>query len=241
MKIFRKTIEFLDKITDIGLFVFCLFIFLIGLYALYDSYMIYMRTTDDDITKYRPGYEKEEDDDNKKILDSMVAWLTVTDTNIDYPVMQGKDNNEFLNTDPFGDYSLSGSIFLDSRNDPKFKDEYSLIYGHHMEHGFMFGALDEYLDHDYFETHKYGKLTVGEKEYQLEMFAVLETDATNSLLFAPTEEKKEDTIAFIRKKALFIEEESLPKKIDDSRIVALSTCKYPATSERTIVIGIITN
>ena len=37
----------------------------------------------------------------------MVAWLTVDDTNIDYPVMQGEDNNEYLNKDPFGDYFFS--------------------------------------------------------------------------------------------------------------------------------------
>lgn len=43
----------------------------------------------------------------------MVAWLTIDDTKIDYPVMQGKDNTEYLNKDPYGDYALAGSIFLD--------------------------------------------------------------------------------------------------------------------------------
>lgn len=78
--------------------------------------------------------------------------MTIDDTNIDYPVMQGEDNNEYLNKDPFGNYALSGSIFLDRRNNPEFKDYYSLIYGHHMEHGMMFGAIDEYLNEDYFNS-----------------------------------------------------------------------------------------
>ena len=111
---------------------------------IYDSYMVYQQATDNSILKYKPGYETD-DETNKKITGNMVAWLTIDDTNVDYPVMQGEDNNEYLNKDPFGDYALSGSIFLDSRNDPEFKDYYSLIYGHHMEHGMMFGAIDEYL------------------------------------------------------------------------------------------------
>jgi SrtB family sortase len=64
----------------------------------------------------------------------LVGFLTVEGTNIDYPVMQGIDNSHYLNTDPFGAYSLSGSIFLDSRSSPDFSDEYSVIYGHHMDY-----------------------------------------------------------------------------------------------------------
>ena len=79
----------------------------------------------------------------------MVGWIVVDDTNIDYPVMQGYDNSQYLNLDPYGEYSLSGSIFLDSRNSSDFTDPYSIIYGHHMEYGKMFGAIDDYLDDQY--------------------------------------------------------------------------------------------
>ena len=86
----------------------------------------------------------------------MAGWLTVDGTNIDYPVMQGKDNNSYLNTDPFGNYSLTGSIFLDSRSSPDFSDEYSVVYGHHMDYGKMFGALDDFLNEKYLKQHSSG-------------------------------------------------------------------------------------
>ena len=170
----------------------------------------------------------------KKLKENMVAWLTVDNTNIDYPVMQGKDNNEYLNKDPFGDYSLSGSIFLDSRNNPDFDDYYSLVYGHHMEQGMMFGALDDYLKEGYLDSHSSGTLTVGEKKYKLRFFAVLECEATEPAIFAPTE-NDDETLDYIKQHALFLDDDATPAK--DEKILGLSTCKYPDTVERTLIFG----
>lgn len=55
--------------------------------------------------------------------------------------MQGEDNMEYLNKDPYGDYSLSGSIYMDSRNTSDMSDDYLLLYGHHMENDYMFGSI----------------------------------------------------------------------------------------------------
>ena len=156
----KKIIRLIDGLIDKSVLLVCIVLFLLGSYGLYDSYMVYQQATDNSILKYKPGYETDDETD-KKITGSMVAWLTIDNTNVDYPVMQGKDNNEYLNKDPFGDYSLAGSIFLDSRNNPEFDDYYSLVYGHHMEQGMMFGAIDEYLNEDYFNSHRTGSLVVG--------------------------------------------------------------------------------
>ena len=173
----KKIIRLIDGLIDKSILLICIVLFLLGSYGLYDSYMVYQQATDNSILKYKPGYETDDETD-KKITGNMVAWLTIDDTNIDYPVMQGEDNNEYLNKDPFGNYALSGSIFLDRRNNPEFKDYYSLIYGHHMEHGMMFGAIDEYLNEDYFNSHRTGSLVVGKKTYKIRIFAVLECEAT---------------------------------------------------------------
>ena len=92
----RKIIRFIDNMVDRAVFLVCLVLFLLGSYGLYDSYMVYKQATDNSILKYKPGYETD-DAINKEIEKNMVAWLTVDDTSIDYPVMQGKDNNEYLN------------------------------------------------------------------------------------------------------------------------------------------------
>lgn len=231
MFIAKKIIKFLNKIIDTGLLIFFLLFFLIGFYALYDYYMVYKQANDESILKYKPGYESDSDTD-KEITDDMVAWLTLDDTSIDYPVMQGEDNTGYLNTDPFGEYSLSGSIFLDSRNTADFSDDYSLIYGHHMESDAMFGGLDHFLDKEYFTSHKTGILTVGDTIYQLTIFAVLESEATQENIFAPTEVEFSDTMTFIKENALYLDEDIFNTA---DQIIGMSTCKYPDTAERTII------
>lgn len=229
----EKTVYVLDHLTDLLLLLVSTGIFLAGLYGLYDSYLVYRNANDDSILKYKPGYDAVNESE-KKIQGHMVAWLTLDHTKIDYPVMQGENNTEYLNKDPFGDYSLSGSIFLDSRNDGEFQDDYSLIYGHHMEGGMMFGALDKYLKREYFDTHRSGTLSVGEKTYKIRIFAVVECEATEEAVFSP--EKADVTLAYIEKHFLYLDKEDFPK---EEKLIGLSTCKYPAAAERTIVFGVL--
>lgn len=232
MRRFRRVIRFLDALLDRGMLLLFLLLFLVGAYALYDSYLVYQSANDSSWLSYKPGYEGTEAD-AKPLAGRMAAWLTIPDTNVDYPVMQGENNQEYLTKDPFGEYSLAGSIFLDSRNDPLFTDSYSLIYGHHMEAGMMFGALDAFLDPAYFKEHQTATLTVGEQTYTLTLFAFLEGAATEEALFSPTECPVSVTLSFVREHAALFDEEHAPG-MEDS-IVALSTCKYPDTVERTLL------
>lgn len=71
-----------------------------------------------------------------------VAYLYCPELKTGYQVMQGKDNQFYLNHNPKGRWSVNGSIFLDAENDPKFTDTASVIYGHHMIDGSMFGRLE---------------------------------------------------------------------------------------------------
>lgn len=228
----KKIIKFLSGIEDILVFVVCFSLFLIGFYGLYDSYLVYRQANDDSILKYKPGYEGEMPD--KEITGNMVAWLTIDGTEIDYPVMQGETNNEYLNKNPYGEYSLSGSIFLDSRNSSDFSDDYSIIYGHHMENGYMFGALDAYMKEDYFYEHQKGTLIVGDEEYEITMIAALETLATDEYIFAPTTIEGAEILGHIKEIAKICDSEKME---ENKRIVAMSTCKYPDTIDRTVVVG----
>ena len=155
----RKSIIIAHKSIDYIVLIAALLLFLICLYAMIDAYMVYAGANDSNIMKYKPA---------------------AGDTEmIDYPVMQGETNSEYLNKDPYGEFSLSGSIFLDSRNEKMFSDPYSLIYGHHMEYGAMFGSLDGYADREYFDAHKTGTLTVIKgAEYKITFFASCKAQAT---------------------------------------------------------------
>ena len=228
-----RAIRFADRLTDIALLLFFLLLFLVGGYTMYDTVLIYDQA-DIDLRSFRSMVNEDGEWDMKALSEDVVAWLTVDDTTIDYPVMQGIDNSEYLNKDPFGDYSLSGSIFLDARNAPDFSDPYSLIYGHHMEHGRMFGALDEYLDEDYFDAHRAGTLTVADKVYAIRFFACVAADASVEEIFAPTE--TDGTLDYVREHAEIWRE---PGEVE--RLVALSTCRFPQTTDRIIVFGVLEN
>ena len=72
------------------------------------------------------------------------AWITLDGTNIDYPMVQGKDDMEYVNKDVEGNFSLSGSIFMSYHNAPDFSDPYILTYGHHMDNGGMYGDVMDF-------------------------------------------------------------------------------------------------
>ena len=225
-------IKAVDRLTDYALLLFFLLLVLIGGYTMYDTLLIYNATSGADLRSFRPLAAEEEGFvwDMSALSEDVVAWLTVDDTNIDYPVMQGIDNSEYLNKDPFGEYSLAGSIFLDARNAPDFSDPYSLIYGHHMEYGRMFGALDEFLDEEYFEAHRTATLTVADVTHNIDFFACIEADASVHEIFAPTETT--GTLEYVRAHA------SVWREPKGEKLLALSTCKFPQTTARIIVFGV---
>ena len=170
------------------------------------------------------------------ITDDMVAWITVDDTNIDYPVMQGDTNSEYLNLNPYGEYALSGSIFLDSRNSSDFTDDYSILYGHHMEYGNMFGALDDFLSQSYLDSHSTGTLIVGRndvKEYKIGIFACVKVNAYDNNALDP--DTLENITDMIHREAEYIN-----TSIEESNhILALSTCTEPVSTNRLIVFAYI--
>ena len=230
----RKAIAYADKTVDLIAAIVCLLLFLVCLYAMYDACMVYYRAADKSALVYKP-----ETGGNPEILrdlsEDAVAWLTVEGTRIDYPVMQGKTNSTYLNTDPFGDFSLSGSIFLDSRCSSDFSDPYSMIYGHHMEYGAMFGALDEFYDPDYFAGHRDGTLTtVGGETFRIRFFACCRANATEPLIFDPPDSSRPDLLAFLAAHAAVFESS---ETLESARIIALSTCQNGENIERIIVFG----
>ena len=85
----------------------------------------------------------------------LVGWLYIEDTNIDYPVVQNRENRTFyLSHDFYGKSNANGQIIMEDRCDP-WTPSYNLVLsGHHMNSGAMFGRLGLYKDKAYWETHK---------------------------------------------------------------------------------------
>lgn len=232
-----RLIRGLDRLLNLALILVLLVILFYAGYALWDSYSVLNKAgVSSEVMHFKPDVSNPSLSELQAINAEVCAWLTVDDTNIDYPVLRADDNTKYLNQDIYGDYSLGGSIFLDYRCSKDFSDQYSLIYGHHMAGGMMFGDLEKFADKTYFDEHQTGWLYLPGKTYQLEMIAFLEVDAYTSPLFnLPLEADGWNALsAHIQQDATFRRGADLT---DRDRIVALSTCAEGTTNGRMILVA----
>lgn len=110
----------------------------------------------------------------KKTNSNTVAWLKVENTNIEYPVVKGKDNSFYL-THSFDDnYNSAGWIFADYKNKFDGTDKNIVIFGHNRRDGSMFGTLQNALGKKWYtnENNKYIILITENKSYKYEVFSV---------------------------------------------------------------------
>ena len=85
---------------------------------------------------------------------TLIGWLNIADTIIDYPVMQTEDNEYYLNHNIQLEEDRNGALFLDSHCDITNPGTNYIVYGHNMKSGKMFGSLDKYADPSFYEKHK---------------------------------------------------------------------------------------
>lgn len=158
-------------------------------YVIYDSVHTEQAAfTSWDLEQYRPVQEEEEGRLSFESLFSLnpdaVGWITVDDTHIDYPLVQGADDLEYSYKDVYGETSLTGSIYLASANSKDLSDSYNLIYGHHMTNGAMFGDIEKFENRDFFDSHRTGILMTGDGAYDLNVFAYTRADAYDSRIYS---------------------------------------------------------
>ena len=181
----------------------------------------------------------------KAINKDITAWITLPNTAIDYPVMQGKTNYSYINKDVYGNFALAGSIFLDSRNNSDYSDLYNLLYGHNMSHHKMFGDINLYKDKDFFKENTLGILILPDGNHIIESLSVIVTPASDSGLMNPenwNHLEGEEIYHMVQENALFTCEEgleALQEKLDAGetpRLLSLSTCSDEFTDARTILL-----
>ena len=220
-------IKALDKLLDFAVVFVCGALVFLSLSSMAGDYMMVKAAKDPGIKAYRQDSSPIE---GRLISPFQAAWLSIDGTDVDFPVMQGEDNMEYLNKDPYGNFSLSGSIFLDYRN-RSFDDPYCVVYGHHMEQGAMFGALDSFTDAEYFDAHRLGRLTTRSEVYNLKLFAAATADASDPLLFTPQTADPKKVLEHVRELSMIYFEP------DDGTILALSTCTDGPEDGRLLLLG----
>ena len=218
-------------------------------YVLYDSFSTQQRAYSSswELLQYKPEIISEgaEPSGGKETLAAITkdyrGWLTVYDSGIDYPLVQGKDDLYYASRDVYQNISLTGAIYLAAANSRDFSDSYNLIYGHHMDNGAMFGALDGYRQADFFSAHRGGIVVTESGAYDLTVFAVVETDAYENQIYS-VGNRAEEVKAFLTgsrendvglgTRILHLDQAVLRGA---TKIVALSTCDNAETNGRLVV------
>lgn len=162
-----------------------------------------------------------------------VGWIKFEEpSKINYPILQGKDNNEYLRRTFYHKYNILGSIFLEEDNTSDFTDKNTIIYGHNIQNGSMFGSLSKYLDGEYLSKHKNFEIYTpdGEKtSYEIFNVAIVKDDS----FFYKT--KFDSQMEFQEYLLRCCEEGIFETEILADRIITLSTCTNIEEDERIIV------
>ena len=238
----KKAVRTANSLVNFAVLAAILLLLAFGCYALWDSNQVYNAANAAQYEIYKPTVENEGKtfQELQAMNPEVFSWLTVYGTNIDYPVTQGEDNMKYVNTNAEGNYSLSGSIFLDCGNSRDFSDFNSILFGHHMEKQAMFGEIGLFSDKDYFNARLYGSLYYNGTDHGLEFFAFLHTDAYDASVFAAgvSGEARQVYLNGLLDKAAFTRDIGVTA---EDRIVLLSTCSAESTNGRDILVARITD
>ncbi|WP_417182734.1 class B sortase [Blautia sp.] len=162
----------------------------------------------------------------KSVNEDVVGWIYVDALpDISYPIVKGKDNQTYLHQTYEKNYNFAGTIFVDYENSGDFSDCNTLVYGHNMKNGSMFGHLKKFREDDrLYKQDKYFWILTPERNYRYEIISAYTTGVnsdTYTLFKGPGEEfeKYLETIKGYSE----IQTDDTDLTIKD-KIVTLSTC-----------------
>jgi len=162
----------------------------------------------------------------------VAGWLTVPNTNIDYPFVWYKDNDHYLRRDLNGVYATAGTLFIDYRCEDDFTSQNTIIYGHHMKNGSMFGTLKAFADEDFFAANTCGTIYLPRETLTLEFFAYMIVKSTDREIYSIV--LSDSYLGYVKQNARHYREAGLT---DGDRIVTLSTCSYEFNNARIVLLA----
>lgn len=174
----------------------------------------------------------------------LVGWVKIENTNLDVQVVQSNDNDYYLRRDFYGKNSRYGCPYLDFKNDSKYLDDNTVIYGHHMTDGLMFSNLDKYKTLEGYKESPIIEYSTLYETYYFKVFAAFISNAKvaddNGNFFNfivtdfVTDEKFTGFIDEVEKRSIFKTDVNVQP---DDKIITLVTCSYEFDSARLVVMG----
>ena len=176
--------------------------------------------------------------------EDIVGWIEVEDTNINYPVLQGDDNEYYLTHNYKKETSQKGSIFLTKDYDWNLPSDNLLIYGHNIMNGLMFQDLLKYSDEEFYESHPVIRFTTENEDVEFEIFSVFKSRVFYKseknvfryydFINADTEEEYNEFVENAKESSLY--DIDITAEYGE-QLITLVTCSYHAEDGRFVVIG----
>lgn len=220
--------KILNKIVNIVL----ILIIFICIYNISEKLIEYNKA-DNSYEKIR--VEKEEENLYDKYEDYR-GWIKIDNTNINYPIVQGKDNLFYLDKDINKNYLSSGSIFMNYLNHG-FNDENTVLFGHHMRNKTMFAQLKKYKEKEFF----YGDNDIvieveNDKVLKYKVFSAYVTDSKDNYIKTNFDDKDQykEFLEDIKNKSQYKSDIDVN---ENDKIITLSTCSYEFNDARMVVHG----
>lgn len=170
----------------------------------------------------------------QQVNGDVLGWIRIPDTKVDYPLLQGEDNQFYLHSNWKKETEYVGSIFLECQNSPDLTDFNTIIYGHNMNNGSMFGSLRNYQYGDNWQKYPYVYILTGEGVLRYEVFSTY-TAAVDSDTYGLSFRQEQTREAFIE---MALEQSGIDTGIvpePTDRILTLSTCSGAGYSTRRVV------
>lgn len=231
------SVRLLSQIGEMAVVIMVLFITIICFYLLVDAQIV-VRSADlpQEIEVLAPENDNDELSIGalKAINEEVIGWIRVDGTGINYPILQGGDNDYYLARNYKKEWATAGSVFLDYRNAADFSDQFSVLYGHRMGYGKMFSDVTKFSDRNYFDTHSEGKLYVGNNRYQLRTVAFALVSAVEQRVY-DVEHSRDDNLGI----GLILEEAKYRNNIRGDKYILLSTCDAQDRGRRDVLLMVI--
>ena len=204
----------------------------------------YIDTVENETTSTTPGYYQPSSyyttynpiiEELEKLNNETIGWLKVNNTKIDYPVVQAVDNDFYLKRDFNKNQNTMGWIFMDYRNNVYHMSDNTIIYGHNIKAGLLFGTLRYTLNESWYKNPENQIITFNTKVKTMKwkVFSVYRIPKTNDYLYANFANRDEYQTFLNNLKARSIYDFGVNVTKDD-HILSLSTCGY--TSAQRVVL-----
>lgn len=175
----------------------------------------------------------------KKENPDIYAWIKVPGTSVDYPVLQSTEDNSYYLTHTIdGEEQTAASIFTENYNSCDFQDPHTVIYGHNMRDGSMFGSLHKYEDKAFFDEHREILIYLPDRILHYRIFAAYVSDNRHLMLnydwkAAGVMDQYLDEVFSNGDISAHIDREM--EVTGQDRIITLSTCNHGIDEQRYLV------